>query len=180
MTDSGVPIDSTTLQRIHAVVGDPGVITREADKAPYLTDERHSFTGATPMVVRPASVEEVSEVVRICNETSTAIVPQGGNTGLCGAATPFEHGRELLLSLTRLNRVRDIDPLNYTITVEAGVILADVQTAANEVDRYFPLSLGGEGTARIGGNLSTNAGGNGSPALRPGPRSVPRTGSRFA
>ena len=119
------------------------------------------------MVVRPASTEEVSEIVRICNETRTPIVPQGGNTGLCGGATPYEHGGEILLSLTRMNNVRDIDALNYAITVEAGVILADVQTAAEEADRYFPLSLGGEGTARIGGNLSTNAGGTG--VLRYGP-----------
>jgi D-lactate dehydrogenase (cytochrome) len=89
------------------------------------------------------------------------IVPQGGNTSLCGAATPFEHGNEVVLSLTRINRVRTVDPLNYAITVEAGVILADVQRAAAEHDRLFPLSLGGEGTARIGGNLSTNAGGTG-------------------
>ena len=160
-------IDQTVLDRLHAVVGDPGVITDVNDKSPYLSDERGYYTGATPMVVRPSSTEEVSEVVRICNETCTPIVPQGGNTGLCGGATPYEHGGEVLLSLTRMNKVRELDPLNYTITVEAGVILADVQTAAEEAERYFPLSLGGEGTARIGGNLSTNAGGTG--VLRYGP-----------
>lgn len=160
-------IDQTVLDRLHAVVGDPGVITDANDKSPYLSDERGYYTGATPMVVRPSSTEEVSEVVRICNETCTPIVPQGGNTGLCGGATPYEHGGEVLLSLTRMNKVRELDPLNYTITVEAGVILADVQTAAEEAERYFPLSLGGEGTARIGGNLSTNAGGTG--VLRYGP-----------
>ena len=100
------------------------------------------------MVLRPASTEEVAKLVRICNETHTPILPQGGNTGLCGGATPYEHGGEVLLSLTRMNNVRDLDPLNYTITVEAGVILSDVQAAADEADRYFPLSLGGEGTAR--------------------------------
>jgi FAD/FMN-containing dehydrogenase len=105
--------------------------------------------------------------VSICNQTHTPIVPQGGNTGLCGGATPYEHGGEVLMSLTRMNKVRDIDVLNYAITVEAGVILADVQKAADDVDRYFPLSLGGEGTALIGGNLSTNAGGTG--VLRYGP-----------
>ena len=160
-------IDQTVLDRLHAVVGDPGVITDVNDKSPYLSDERGYYTGATPMVVRPSSTEEVSEVVRICNETCTPIVPQGGNTGLCGGATPYEHGGEVLLSLTRMNKVRELDPLNYTITVEAGVILADVQTAAEEAERYFPLSLGGEGAARIGGNLSTNAGGTG--VLRYGP-----------
>ena len=160
-------IDQAVLDRLHAIVGDTGVITDDYDKSPYLNDERGYYTGATPMVVRPASTEEVSEIVRICNETRTPIVPQGGNTGLCGGATPYEHGGEILLSLTRMNKVRDIDALNYAITVEAGVILADVQTAAEEADRYFPLSLGGEGTARIGGNLSTNAGGTG--VLRYGP-----------
>ena len=160
-------IDDSILARIRAVVGDAGVIVDENDKAPYLQDERGYYTGASPMVVRPASTEEVAAVVRICFETGTPIVPQGGNTGLCGAATPYEHGGEILMSLTRLNRVREIDVLNYTITVDAGVILADVQKAADEADRYFPLSLGGEGTARIGGNLSTNAGGTG--VLRYGP-----------
>ena len=160
-------IDQTVLDRLHAVVGDRGVITDDYDKSPYLKDERGYYTGATPMVVRPASTEEVSEIVRICNETRTPIVPQGGNTSLCGGATPYEHGGEILLSLTRMNKVRDIDALNYAITVEAGVILADVQAASEEADRYFPLSLGGEGTARIGGNLSTNAGGTG--VLRYGP-----------
>ncbi|MAJ92728.1 MAG: FAD-binding oxidoreductase [Rhodospirillaceae bacterium] len=160
-------IDQAVLDRLYAIVGDTGVITDDYDKSPYLNDERGYYTGATPMVVRPSSTEEVSEIVRICNETRTPIVPQGGNTGLCGGATPYEHGGEILLSLTRMNKVRDIDALNYAITVEAGVILADVQTAAEEADRYFPLSLGGEGTARIGGNLSTNAGGTG--VLRYGP-----------
>ncbi len=161
------PIKEAVLRRIRAAVGDAGVLTEDADKAPYLTDERRRFTGATPMVVRPAGVDEVAAVVRICNETGTAVVPQGGNTGLCGGATPHADGSEILLSLTRMNRVREIDALNYAITVEAGVVLADVQKAAADADRLFPLSLGGEGTARIGGNLSTNAGGTG--VLRYGP-----------
>ena len=160
-------VEQSVLERLHKVVGAAGVVTDEADKSPYLKDERGYFTGTTPMVLRPASTEEVAKLVRICNETHTPIVPQGGNTGLCGGATPYEHGGEVLLSLTRMNNVRDLDPLNYTITVEAGVILSDVQAAADEADRYFPLSLGGEGTARIGGNLSTNAGGTG--VLRYGP-----------
>jgi FAD/FMN-containing dehydrogenase len=160
-------IDQTILDRIRSAVGDAGVITDENDKAPFLRDERGYYTGTTPMIVRPATTEEVASVVSICNETRTPIVPQGGNTGLCGGATPYEHGGEVLMSLTRMNKVRDIDVLNYAITVEAGVILADVQKAADDVDRYFPLSLGGEGTALIGGNLSTNAGGTG--VLRYGP-----------
>jgi FAD/FMN-containing dehydrogenase len=160
-------IDQTILDRIRSAVGDAGVITDENDKAPFLRDERGYYTGTTPMIVRPATAEEVASVVSICNETRTPIVPQGGNTGLCGGATPYEHGGEVLMSLTRMNKVRDIDVLNYAITVEAGVILADVQKAADDIDRYFPLSLGGEGTALIGGNLSTNAGGTG--VLRYGP-----------
>ena len=160
-------IDQTILDRIRSAVGDAGVITDENDKAPFLRDERGYYTGTTPMIVRPVTTEEVASVVSICNETRTPIVPQGGNTGLCGGATPYEHGGEVLMSLTRMNKVRDIDVLNYAITVEAGVILADVQKAADDVDRYFPLSLGGEGTALIGGNLSTNAGGTG--VLRYGP-----------
>ena len=155
------PIPDGVLDRIAAAVGSGGVITDPTDMAPYLVDERGRYQGKSQMIVRPASTDEVAAVLRICHAESVPIVPQGGNTGLCGAATPFEHGGEVLLSLTRMNRIRDVDPLNYTITVEAGVILADVQKAAAEADRLFPLSLGGEGTARIGGNLSTNAGGTG-------------------
>ncbi len=143
------------------VVGKTGVLTGPTDMAPYLVDERQRYHGNAIAVVRPASTEQVSAIVRLCVEAGVAIVPQGGNTSLCGAATPFEHGGEIVLILARMNRVREIDPINYTITVDAGVILADVQRAAEEADRLFPLSLGGEGTARIGGNLSTNAGGTG-------------------
>ena len=148
-------------ERLAGIVGAGGLLTEPADMAPYLVDERERYRGAAPAVVRPSTVEQVASVVVLCAAEKIPIVPQGGNTGLCGAATPDGSGRELVLSLTRLNRVREVDPLNYTITVEAGVILADVQKAAAEVDRLFPLSLGGEGTARIGGNLSTNAGGTG-------------------
>ena len=150
------------LDRIRAVVGERGVIADPAEMAPYMLDERREWpAGKAAAVVRPGTVEEVSKVVAICNETGTAIVPQGGNTGLVGGSTPHTTGSEILLSIKRLNRVRDVDPLNYTITCDAGVILADVQKAAAEADRLFPLSLGGEGTAVIGGNVSTNAGGTG-------------------
>jgi FAD/FMN-containing dehydrogenase len=111
------------------------------------------------MVVRPASTQEVAEVVKICAAAGIGIVPQSGNTGLVGGGIPHDHGEEIVLSLGRMNRVRAIDPLNYTITVEAGCILASVQKAAADADRLFPLSLGAEGTCQIGGNLSTNAGG---------------------
>ncbi len=149
------------LRRIAEVVGDKGLVSDPAERAPYLVDERRAYHGAAALIVRPESTAEVAEVVRLCAEAEIPIVPQGGNTGLVGGATPFETGNEILLSLTRLNRIRAIDPLNYTVTAEAGVILAEVQRAAAAADRLFPLSLGAEGTARIGGNLSTNAGGTG-------------------
>ena len=148
-----------TLERIKAAVGPRGWIADPRETEPYLVEARGLYRGATRLVVRPASTDEVAAVVRICAEARLPIVPQGGNTGLCGAATPSERGDAIVLSLARMNRVREVDPLNYTITVEAGVILLDVQKAAEAQDRLFPLSLGGEGTARIGGNLSTNAGG---------------------
>ncbi len=154
-------LEPALRDRLTDIVGAGGLLTEPADMAPFLVDERKRYRGAAPAVVRPSTTDEVARVVALCAAGKIPIVPQGGNTGLCGAATPDASGRALVLSLARLNRVREVDPLNYTITVEAGVILADVQKAAAEVDRLFPLSLGGEGTARIGGNLSTNAGGTG-------------------
>ena len=149
------------VEHLADIVGETAVLTDPADMAPYLVDERQRYHGAATAIVRPATTDEVSAVVRLCADAGIAIVPQGGNTSLCGAATPFEHGGEIVLSLVRMNRVREVDTINYTMTVEAGVILADVQKAAEDAGRLFPLSLGGEGTARIGGNLSTNAGGTG-------------------
>jgi FAD/FMN-containing dehydrogenase len=147
----------TALERIKVVVGAKGWSTDADTIAPYIADQRGLFLGDCALLVRPASTAEVSEVVKICAEANIAIVPQGGNTGLVGAGIPDSSA--VLVSLGRMNCVRDIDPLDYTITVEAGCILADVQTAALSVDRLFPLSLGAEGTCQIGGNLSTNAGG---------------------
>jgi len=147
------------LDRIRAVVGAQGIITDAADLEPYIADWRGFYRGSTPAVVRPASTSEVAGVVRICSETRTPVVPQGGNTGMCGAATPSPDGDQLILSLGRMNRIREVDALNNTITVEAGCILANIQQAALEADRLFPLSLGAEGSCQIGGNLSTNAGG---------------------
>ena len=152
----------TALQQgLKDIVGDNGIIQDPKDIVPYVTDQRKAYRGSTPLVIRPATTEEVSRVVTLCAENGFPIVPQGGNTGLCGGATPSEDGDQLLMSLTRMNKVRSIDPLNYTLTAEAGVILADIQGVADEHDRLFPLSLGAEGTARIGGNLATNAGGTG-------------------
>ncbi|MRR49400.1 MAG: FAD-binding oxidoreductase [Rhodocyclaceae bacterium] len=139
------------------VVGEAHVLTAPEDTAPYFNDWRGRYGGQGLCVVRPGQASEVADVVRLCAEVGVAIVPQGGNTGLCGGATP--RGGEVLVSLARLNRVRALDPENNTITVEAGCTLAQVQEAAAAQGRLFPLSLAAEGTATIGGNLSTNAGG---------------------
>src|SRR6185369_17072849 len=128
-------------------------------KHPFLTDWRENYLGAALAIVRPGSTEEVAAVVKLCAAESVAIVPQGGNTGMSGGATPQEDGREIVLSLTRMNRILDIDRVGYTMTVEAGVVLKIIQETAADNDRLFPLSLGAEGSCTIGGNLSTNAGG---------------------
>ena len=154
-------LEQDLIGRLESLLGSAAVLTGPAETAPFLTDERGRYRGKAVAVARPADTEAVAATVRLCAEHRIPIVPQGGNTGLCGAATPDESGRAIVLSLARLNRVRAVDPVNDTITVEAGVILADVQKEAAEAGRLFPLSLGGEGTARIGGNLSTNAGGTG-------------------
>lgn len=117
------------------------------------------YHGKTPLIVRPATTDEVASIVRICSETHTPIVPQGGNTGVCGGAVPNPNGDEILLNLTRLNAIRNLDANNNTMTAEAGCVLSNVQAAAEIENRIFPLSLGAEGSCQIGGNLSTNAGG---------------------
>jgi len=158
---SPTPESRTTAAAIDAImraVGEKGAIADAQGMAPYLEEQRGQYHGTARVVVRPASTEEVAAVVRICAETHVPIVPQGGNTGLVGAAVP-RSGDAIVLSLARMNRVRAIDPLDFTITVEAGCVLADVQRAAAGADRLFPLSLGAEGSCMIGGNLATNAGG---------------------
>jgi len=147
------------LARLAAIVGASHVLSDEADLAPFVTDWRGRYRGRALAVVKPGSSAEVAAVVRACAEAGVALVPQGGNTSLCGGATPDADGGAVIVSLGRLNRVRAVDPLNNTITVEAGCTLAAVQAAAAEVDRLFPLSLASEGSCQIGGNLSTNAGG---------------------
>ncbi len=147
------------LEQLSATVGDANVLTEPVDTASYLTDWRKRYTGRAQAVVRPATTDEVAAVVRLCVQAHAPIVPQGGNTGLVGGGTPDDSGRAILLSLGRMNRVRTVDPVNNTITVEAGCPLQRVQEAAAEAGRLFPLSLAAEGTATIGGNLSTNAGG---------------------
>ncbi len=149
------------LTRIAAVVGPNGLLTDASDMAPYLEEERGLYHGLARAVVRPASTAEVASVVRLCAEAGVGIVPQGGNSGLCGGAAPDETGRQILLNLSRMNKVRSLDPVNFTMTVDAGVILQTVQDQAADADCLFPLSFGAEGSAQIGGTLSTNAGGSG-------------------
>lgn len=152
-------MDKIAIDALKAAAGPNGWLEDPADTEPFLNDERDLFHGVSPLVLRPTSTEDVAAIVRICAEHDIGIVPQGGNTGYCGGATPGQSGDEIVLSLGRINKIRDIDPLNYTITVEAGCILADIQRATDDADRLFPLSLAAEGTCQIGGNLSTNAGG---------------------
>lgn len=155
------PPTPDTLRRFAEVVGDDNVILNDDDKAPYLREWRDRYVGRAAAVLRPGTTAEVAGLMKIANENLTAIVPQGGNTGLVGAQIPFEGGQEIVLSLGRLNRIRDVDPLDNTMTVESGCILASIQAEAEKVDRLFPLSLGSEGSCQIGGNLSSNAGGTG-------------------
>ncbi|QEX17760.1 D-2-hydroxyacid dehydrogenase [Hypericibacter terrae] len=147
------------LERLAEILEPSDLLTAAGDTAPYLTDWRKLYHGEALAVVRPRSTEQVSRVVALAAEAGVSIVPQGGNTGLAGAATPRSNGNNLVLSLERMNKIRALDAANYTITVEAGCILQQVQEAATQADRHFPLSLAAEGSCRIGGNLSTNAGG---------------------
>ncbi len=151
--------EAALLAEIKAAVGPQGWSEDAAELAPHLSDWRGLFHGRTPLLVRPATTEEVAQVVRLCAAARVPIVPQGGNTGLVGGATPSPAGDQILLNLARMNRVRGVDALNDTITVEAGCLLYQVQAAAAAIDRLFPLSLTAEGSCQIGGNLSTNAGG---------------------
>jgi FAD/FMN-containing dehydrogenase len=155
MTD----IHATLQARLEAAVGAAQVLTASADIDPYLTDWRGRFHGRALAVVRPQTTAEVAAIVRVCADAGTPIVPQGGNTGQCGGATPDLSGNAIVLSLNRMNRVRAIDADNATLTVEAGVTLAAAQQAAADAGMLFPLSLAAEGSCTIGGNLSTNAGG---------------------
>jgi FAD/FMN-containing dehydrogenase len=150
-------LSSELIARFAAIVGEKHAITEPAEQEPYLIEGRGLYRGSTPLVLRPGSVEEVAAIMKLANETVTPIVPQGGNTGLVGGQIP--HHREIVLSLKRLDRIRELDVLSDTMTCEAGVVLANAQAAAAAADRLFPLSLGAEGSCTIGGNLSTNAGG---------------------
>ena len=146
-------------QALKAVVGEGGWISNPGDTDPYVRDWRGLFKGQTPLVLRPRDVAQVSEIVKIANRYGVPLVPQGGNTGLVRGGVPDASGRMVVVSLQRLNRIRAVDADDFSLVAEAGAILADVQAAAESVDRLFPLSLGSEGSARIGGLVSTNAGG---------------------
>ncbi|NBB51112.1 FAD-binding protein [Rhizobium sp. CRIBSB] len=141
------------------IVGEANALTSANDIKPYLTENRGLYHGASPLVLKPGSTVEVSAILKLASETGTAIVPVSGRTGLVGGQVPREEGQDVLLSLERMNRIREVDPVADVIVADGGAILADVQKAAEAHDRLFPLSLGSEGSCRIGGNLATNAGG---------------------
>src|ERR1700723_3613682 len=149
----------STLGELKAVVGAGAWLESPDDVAPFLSDFRRLYHGSAALVLLPRDVDEVARILRICNRDEVAVVPHGGNTSYCGGATPDEAGSQIVLSLRRLNRVRQVDAANYSMIIEAGCTLAEAQGAAREAERLFPLSLGSEGTCQIGGNLSTNAGG---------------------
>ncbi|MDJ0759135.1 MAG: FAD-binding oxidoreductase [Woeseiaceae bacterium] len=152
-------MDKDLLKSLQAIVGRSGCVTDPGALEPHLTEWRGKARGSTAVMLVPVSTSEVAEVLAFCNSQGIAVVPQGGNTGLCGGAIPDDSGEQVILNLRRLNRVREIRPDDFSITVEAGCLLADVQSAAADADRLFPLSLSAEGSCQIGGNLSTDAGG---------------------
>ncbi|NEU97715.1 FAD-binding oxidoreductase [Bradyrhizobium uaiense] len=153
------PLPPELLAKFRAIVGEKYAVTDAADIKPYVTEERDLFHGRSPLVLRPGSTAEVAAICKLASEHKIALVPQGGNTGLVGGQTP--HNGEVVVSLRRLDKIRDIDVESNTMTCEAGVVLQIAQQKAADVDRLFPLSLGAEGSCTIGGNLSTNAGGTG-------------------
>ncbi|TWA70199.1 FAD/FMN-containing dehydrogenase [Azospirillum brasilense] len=153
-----MPLDAC-LAELTSIVGERYVVTAPADTGAFLTDHRARYHGTALAVVKPATTEEVSRIVKACAAAGVAIVPQGGNTGLCGGATPLGPQPSIVLRLDRMNRIRAVSAAEETITVEAGCILADIQAAAARDGLLFPLSLGAEGSCQIGGNIATNAGG---------------------
>jgi FAD/FMN-containing dehydrogenase len=151
------PLSPELIAKFCAIVGEKYAVTDATDIAPYLTEERGLFHGRSPLVLRPGSTAEVSAICKLASEHRIALVPQGGNTGLVGGQTP--HNGEVVISMRRMDKIRDVDADSNTMTCEAGVVLQIAQQKAAEIDRLFPLSLGAEGSCTIGGNLSTNAGG---------------------
>ncbi len=154
-----MPLDQTLRDQLLDIVGAKALISDAAGMEPYLREERGNYRGKAALVVRPGSTQEVSRIVAACAAAGVPIVPQGGNTGLCGGAVATDGVNGILVNLGRMNSIRAIDPVNFTVSVDAGCILADVQKAADDKNCLFPLSLAAEGSCQIGGNLSTNAGG---------------------
>ncbi|MEW5965196.1 MAG: FAD-binding oxidoreductase [Pseudomonadota bacterium] len=155
------PPTADAIRRLALIVGAEHALVDPATQAPYLHEWRERYVGRTPLVLRPGSTEEVAQILRLASEQRIGVVPQSGNTGLVGGQIPFEEPRDVVLSLARLKRIRAVDPAGSFLVAEAGVTLAEVQAAAERAGRLFPLSMASEGSACIGGNLATNAGGVG-------------------
>ena len=147
------------LTQLKTIVGQNNYIDDVLKMGSYLSDWRDQFQGISPLILKPTDCAMVSEILALCNKHQISVVPQGGNTGLVGGSIPSKSGTEIIISLEKMNKIIDIDPINYTMTLEAGCILSEVQEAALNSNRMFPLSLAAEGSCQIGGNLSTNAGG---------------------
>ena len=154
--------DSTEVfQKLKNIVGEKNFIDDVKNMDSYLIDWRNHFSGLSPLILMPTSTRMISDILAFCNKNSVPVLPQGGNTGLVGGGVPSDSGNEVIISLEKMNAILDIDPINYTMTVEAGCILSNIQDAAFNENRIFPLSLAAEGSCQIGGNLATNAGGTG-------------------
>ena len=150
---------AAAVAQLVSLLGADCVRTDAAELGPLLVDHRGLYHGRAAALILPRTVAQVATALAYCNTHRVGVVPQGGNTSYCGGATPDASGSQVIVSLGRLNRIREVDPLNFSLTAEAGCLLAAVQRAAADAERFFPLSLGSEGSCQIGGNLSTNAGG---------------------
>lgn len=168
-----------TLARIAEIVGPRGLLSGAAAEA-LLVDEQRLFRGSAALVVQPHHTAQCAAIIALCADAGIGVVPQGGSTGYCGGAKPSDAALQILLSTSRMNRIREVDPVGFTMTVDAGVVLARAQQAAAEADLLLPLSMGSEGSCQIGGNLATNAGGAGCRPLRNCPRSRARSRGRDA
>ena len=147
------------ISELKSLIGEELVVHSQDVMAQYLTDHRQIYHGSALSILRPKSVDDISQIVRYCNENNISIVPQGGNTSYSGGATPDDTGTQVILSLEKLNKIREIDAQNGTATIEAGVILENIQTEILTHELFFPLEIGAKGSCQLGGNLSTNAGG---------------------
>ncbi len=162
MTETSPPLNPPTpelIRRLAEITGPAHALTNPDLQRPYLIEWRDKYVGRSPLILRPGKVDEVSKILALCHSARVGVVPQAGNTGLVGGQIPFEHGHEIVISVERLTRIRRTDAAGGSMVAEAGVTLADVHTEAEGIGRLFPLSMGSEGSCRIGGNLATNAGG---------------------